>query len=83
MSAPASVTPAQAGLQETLMIINAALAGIGKLPVLGPVIQGTITVNAAMALAFVSIIQTAQAAVKATTGQAIDLTKIPLETPVA
>ena len=82
MSAPASASPASAGFNEALLIINAALAGIGKLPLLGPTVEGTISADAKMALAFVSIIQTAQNAVKATTGKPIDLTLIPFETKV-
>jgi len=84
-SAPAAPAPqsAQAGFQEAMLILNMALAGIAKLPVIGPAVQGTISADVTMALAFVSIIQTAQAAVKATSGQAIDLTRIPFENPVS
>ena len=82
MSAPASAAPAPSGFQETLQIINLALAGLAKLPLVGPVVSGVIDSNVSQALAFVSIIQTAQNAVKATTGKPIDLTLIPFETKV-
>jgi len=71
------------GFEEALVILNAALAGLAKVGPISAIVSGVVTPQVQMALAFVSIIQAAQAAVIATTGQPIDLTKIPLETPVS
>ena len=69
-------TPAQPSkLSLILAIIQAALAGLTAVPVIGP--------EAALANAFLAILRNGLAAYQAETGQPLDLTKIPLETPVA
>lgn len=59
-------------IQYVLMILNAALAGLA-------VVQPQ---DAALAEAFVKVIQTGMTAYQSITGQPIDLTKIPTETKV-
>ena len=58
-----------------LAIIDAALKGLAAVPVVGGAAQ--------LADIFVSIIKNGMAAYQAETGQPLDLTKIPLETPVS
>lgn len=58
-----------------LMIIQAALQGLASL-------KGKVGVDAEIASAFTTIIQNGMAAYQAAAGQPLDLTKIPLETPV-
>lgn len=58
-----------------LAIIQAALAGLASL-------KGTVGVDAQIGQSFITIIQNGMAAYQAATGQPLDLTKIPLETPV-
>ena len=65
-----------------LLIANAALAELDKIPVTG-VVASEVAAQGAQIVALVQIYQAAAAGVKATTGQGIDLTKIPLESPVA
>lgn len=60
--------------QLILAIIQAALAGLSTIPAAG--------VAAGAGLAFVQIIQSGMAAYQAETGKPLDLTQIPLETPV-
>ena len=72
-----STTPVpQPQLSKTsliLLILQSALTGLAAVPVTAP---------AAIAVeAFVKIIQAATQAYQQETGQPIDLTKIPLETP--
>ena len=61
--------------QLILLIIQTALAGLAVVPG-GAIIS-------AEAMAFVKILQAGVQAYQAETGQPLDLTKIPLETPVA
>jgi len=72
-----STTPVIAGpskLQTILAIINAALQGLTLVPGIG---------NAAsLGLLFEGILKNALAAYQAEAGKPIDLTQIPLETPV-
>lgn len=70
MSTPATPTK----LQSILAIIQAALAGLSALPVIGP--------DAALVGVFVGIFQSASALYTAETGQPFDITKIPQETPL-
>lgn len=56
-----------------LLILNAALAGLAVVPGVGA--------GAIAAEYFIQIIQAGMAAYQKETGQPIDLTKIPLETP--
>ena len=58
-----------------LTIIQAALAGLTA-------IKGNVGVDAQIASAFVTIIQNGMAAYQQATGQPLDLTRIPFETPV-
>lgn len=58
-----------------LTIIQAALAGLSA-------IKGNTGVDAQIASSFVTIIQNGMQAYQASTGQPLDLTKIPLEAPV-
>jgi hypothetical protein len=67
-------TPAPSKIQTILAIINAALQGLSIIPGLGAPV--------AIEQAFQSILTNALAAYKAEAGQPIDLSKIPLETPV-
>lgn len=73
-----STTPVVPGspskLQTILAIINAALQGLTLVPAIGPA--------ANLALTFETILRNALAAYQMEAGQPIDLTKIPLETPV-
>jgi hypothetical protein len=72
-----STTPTLAGpskLSLILAIINAALQGLTLVPGIGG--------GATLALTFETILKNALAAYQAEAGQPIDLTKIPLETPV-
>ena len=59
-----------------LTIIQAALAGLASL-------KGKIGIDANIAVAFTTIIQNGMAAYEAAAGQPLDLTKLPLEPPVA
>jgi hypothetical protein len=59
-----------------LTIIQAALTGLSS-------IKGNVGTDAQLAQAFLTIIQNGMSAYQSATGQPLDLTKIPLETPVA
>ena len=59
-----------------LTIIQAALAGLSTL-------KGAAGQDAVLASTFTTIIQNGMAAYQSATGQPLDLTKIPIETPVA
>ena len=61
-------------VSSILSILSAALNALTTIPAIGP--------DAALAAVFIGIIQTAMNAYHAATGQPLDLTKIPLETPV-
>lgn len=61
--------------QSILLIIQTALAALTVIPVVGP--------EAALAVPFIQILQSGLSAFHAATGAPLDLTKIPLETPVA
>jgi hypothetical protein len=61
--------------QLILLIIQTALAGLAAVPG-GAVLS-------AEGMAFVKILQAGVSAYQAETGQPLDLTKIPLETPIA
>jgi len=70
-----STTPTPTSkLQTILAIINAALQGLTLVPDIGGAAQ--------LGLTFESILKNALAAYQAEAGQPIDLTKIPIETPV-
>jgi hypothetical protein len=69
-----NTTPPNTGLTGLLQIIGTVLNVLANLPVIGP--------EAELASVFLTILQTAMAAVKQQTGQPIDLTKIPFEPPV-
>ena len=70
-----STTPTPTSkLQTILAIINAALQGLTLVPGIGGAAQ--------LGLTFESILKNALAAYQAEAGQPIDLTKIPIETPV-
>jgi len=74
MSTTPTVT--STGLSKTsliLLILNAALTGLSVVP--------ATAVPAAIAESFMKIIMAGLQAYQAETGQPIDLTKIPLETP--
>lgn len=66
---------ASSKLQNIENIILAALAGLQLVP-------GTTGATASLLGVFAGILVNAQAAYAAESGQPIDLTKIPLETPV-
>ena len=68
------VTPKASKLQTILAIIQAALAALSTLPVVGP--------DAALASVFLGIFQNASALYTAETGLPFDITKIPQETPL-
>ena len=74
MATTPPVTPSLSKLQTILLIINAALQGLTLVPVVGTAAQ--------LGLVFETILKNALAAYQAEAGQPIDLTKIPLETPV-
>lgn len=61
--------------QLILAIIQAALTGVSTIP--------GAAIGAGAGLAFVQILQSGLQAYQLETGQPLDLTKIPLETPVA
>ena len=72
-----STTPVMEGpskLQTILAIINAALQGLTLVPGIGSA--------ASLGLLFEGILKNALAAYQAEAGKPIDLTQIPLETPV-
>lgn len=69
------VTVSVSPLSSILDILSVALNALAVIPALGG--------SPAIAGAFVQIIQSAMNAYHAQTGQPIDLSKIPLETPVA
>jgi hypothetical protein len=71
---PIPVVTSQSKLQTILAIINATLQGLTLVPVIGT--------GAQLGLVFETILQHALAAYQAEAGQPIDLTKIPIETPV-
>jgi hypothetical protein len=68
------VVPSPSKLQLILAIINAALQGLTLVPGIGA--------GATLGLTFETILKNALAAYQAEAGQPIDLSKIPLETPV-
>jgi len=73
MSTTAIPQPQLSKTSLILLILNSALAGLSAVPVTAPF--------AIAAEAFTKIIQAGVQAYQMETGQAIDLTKIPLETP--
>jgi hypothetical protein len=66
-------TPQLSKTSLILLILNAALTGLAAVPVTA--------VPAAIAESFVQIVMAGLQAYQQETGQPIDLTKIPLETP--
>ena len=74
MSTPAQPTPQPGKLSLILAILNAGLAGLAATPI-GAVISTE-------AQAFAGIVSSAVALYQAETGKPIDLSLIPLETPV-
>jgi ABC-type uncharacterized transport system permease subunit len=84
MATPAPVTPAPAGskLQNILGIINIALQGLTIAGSFTP-IGAAITAGVKLEQIFQTILTNALQAYQQETGQPIDLTKIPLETPVS
>jgi len=62
-------------LSSILLIIQTALTALAALPAVGP--------EAALAIPFIQILQAGLTAYHAAAGAPLDLTKIPLETPVA
>jgi hypothetical protein len=64
----------KAGIAEFLMILQIALTALETIPAIGA--------DAQLAAAFLSIIQKTLAGYTAAAGQALDLTKVPLETKV-
>jgi hypothetical protein len=73
MSAPATpAVPAPSPVSWILLVLNAALAGLA-------IVEPG---DAALVKAFTTIIQSAMAAYQQNTGKPIDLTQIPIETPV-
>lgn len=68
-----SVTPA-VSLTNILNIIQLALSGLSKIPVVGG--------DAALAGVFIGILQYGLNAYHSAAGQPLDVTKLPLETPV-
>jgi hypothetical protein len=64
------------GVELILEILQAALGGLAALG------KSKVSVDAGIATSFVAIVQKAQAAYEAATGAPLDLTKIPIETPV-
>ena len=69
-----SPAPPSSKLQNILSIINLALQGLSAIPVL--------SVPIALEQTFQKILTNALAAYQQETGQPIDLSKIPFETPV-
>lgn len=65
----------QVSVPGILAIIQIALNALAVIPAVGP--------EAALAGVFINIVQSGMAAHHAATGAALDLTKLPLETPVA
>lgn len=72
MSTPAT---SRISVSQILQIIQIALGALAALPVVGP--------EAALAAPFVRILQAGLDAYSQASGAPLDLTKIPLETPVA
>ena len=70
-----TTTPASSPgvVTNILTILTIALSAMSAIPVIGT--------DAALAAVFLKIIQTGMAAYTGATGQPLDLTKIPLETP--
>lgn len=75
MSTSPTPAPTPSKVATILAIIDAALKGLSAVPIVGG--------PAALADIFVSIVQNGMAAYQAETGQPLDLSKIPLETPVS
>jgi hypothetical protein len=73
--APSTGVNVSGTITEILSILQAALAGLSLIPVVGA--------PAGIAEVFVTIIQKAMSAYSQAAGQPLDLTKIPLETPVS
>jgi hypothetical protein len=76
-----SPAPAQSKLQNILGIINIALQGLTIAGSFTPV-GAAITAGVKLEQIFQTILTNALQAYQQETGQPIDLTKIPLETPV-
>lgn len=72
---PPVIVSSASKLQTILQILNAALQGLSLVP--GPIGAGS-----ALAVVFENIIANAVKAIQNETGQPIDLSKLPLETPV-
>jgi hypothetical protein len=66
-----TTTPAPSKLQTILQIIQAALAGLSAVPLIGP--------DAALASVFLGIFQSATSLYQTETGTPFDITKIPQE----
>lgn len=62
-------------ISSILLILQTALNGLALIPAVGG--------DAALASVFISIIQSGMNAYHAAAGAPLDLTKLPLETPVA
>lgn len=71
---PVPPVPTVSKLSLILLILETALNALGKVPVIGT--------DAALASAFIQIIQAGMQAYQAESGLPIDLTKLPQETPV-
>lgn len=75
MSATTTPTPHAVSVTNILAIIQLVLSALSKVPVIG-------TVSADVSI-LLQILQNAMAAYHSATGSPLDLTKIPLESPVA
>jgi hypothetical protein len=62
-------------LSSILLIIQTALGALAAIPAVGP--------EAGLAIPFIQILQAGLSAYHAAAGVPLDVTKIPLETPVA
>ena len=71
---PAPATNAVLSISSILSILSIALNALSTIPAIGA--------DAALASVFINIIQAAMNAYHAAAGAPLDLTKIPLETPV-
>ena len=76
-SPPVVVAPTPTSkVQNLLAIIQAAITGLTLVP-------GPVGADAGLAGIFIGILNSGLAAYQAETGKPLDLTKIPLETPVS
>jgi len=73
--APLPVVSNASTISEILGFLSIALNALGTIPAIGA--------DVALAGVFVQLIQKAMNAYHAASGQPLDLTKIPLETPVS